>query len=375
MKDHITASGPGGFLVVGGSAPATAPGAGLHCVHYDGGGALGPRHVIPADHPSYAAADPARGTLHTVVEREAGQIVSLRLDPGLGIRGTLATAPSGGGLPCHIAVHPSGSHVFAAHYGDGVLSVFPVGADGAIMGSAPGQTVRHPARAVTGDLLPGPHAHMAAPSPDGRFVLCTDLGTDRVYVYAFDAVTGRLTPHHTAQLPPGRGPRHLTFHPAAPYAYLLNELSSTLAICTWHAPSGRIQPITELPTRHDPDAPHANHPAAVRLAPDGRFLYASNRGDDTIAVYAVQEGGAALDLITTVPCGGTWPRDIALAPGGHLLFCANQRSDTVTVFHRDASSGHLTPAGPPLTLTAPTSVLPIGSWEEGAEKPSMPAST
>ncbi len=363
------ATAPGGHLIVGSSASAGSPRTGLYTVHYAAGGTLRRRRVLPVEQASYTAADPAGRTLYAVVEQDSGLVVSLRIGPrGAGLA-PLATSASGGALPCHLAVHPSGSHVFVAHYGDGVLSVLPTAPDGPIADQEPAQRIHHPRRAASGTLLTAPHAHMAAPSPDGRFVLCTDLGTDRIHIYAFAPLSGLLTRHRTVHLPPGCGPRHLVFHPSARYVYLLNELSSTLTVCTWDAPSGHLRAAAELSTRRDPSTPNANYPAAIRLSPDGRFLYITNRGDDTIAVYAVRHDGASVDLLSTVPSGGSWPRDIALSPDGQLLFCANQRSDSLTAFHRDPASGLLTPAGRPLALVAPVSVLPVGSAQ-----PSPPAS-
>ncbi|MFJ9690828.1 lactonase family protein [Kitasatospora sp. NPDC101183] len=346
----------GGTLVVG----SAAAGAGLSAVRYDAEGRMSLVRTVAVDHPSYAAVGGPGGTVvHAVVEQEAGRVVSFGADSGVLAPTPLAGAASGGAGPCHLAVHPGGSHLFVAHYGDGVLSVLPTGADGAVAGGAT-QTIRLAGREPEGDLLTAPHAHMAAPSPDGRFLLCTDLGTDRIHVYAFEGASGRLRPHGTVQLPGGRGPRHLVFHPAGRYVHVVNELSSTLTVCTWDAASGSLEAVAELETRQDPGSPTVNYAAAVRLSADGRFLYTTNRGDDAIAVHAVREDGASVELLATVPCGGVWPRDIALTPDGRLLFCANQRSDSLTAFHVDPSSGALTRAGEPLTLTEPTSVLPVG---------------
>ncbi|MEE1784523.1 lactonase family protein [Streptomyces sp. SP17BM10] len=300
---HPPSTTSGGLLVIGSAAPFDTPGAGLSTVDHDATG-------------------------------------------------------SGGAGPCHLAVHPSGSLLFAAHYGDGVLSVIPIDADDALAASEPVQTIRHPDGEASGQLR-SPHAHMAAPSPDGRFLLCTDLGTDRIHVHAFEPVTGRLGVHRTVRLPADRGPRHLVFHPSAKHVYVLNEFSATLTVCTWDALAGRLEPVAELPTRRDPDAPNANYAAAVRVSADGRFLYTTNRGDDAIAVHALHDDGAAVDLVDVTACGGSWPRDIALSTDERLLFCANQGSDTLTAFRRDPASGRLTPAGEPLVITEPTSVLPV----------------
>ncbi|RFU37887.1 lactonase family protein [Actinomadura logoneensis] len=345
-----------GRLIVGASGPV--PGVALHAVRYDASGAMAVERSLPLPEPSYAAFDPRHGMLHTVLEEDAGRVASVPLGPGADLGEPVAEAASGGALPCHVAVHPDAPYVFVANYGDGVLSVFPTGPDGRIAASEPVQALDH---------LPGSHAHMAAISPDGRFVLCTDLGADRVHIYAFDAGKGRLEPHGTARVPDGRGPRHLVFHPSGRYAYLISELSCTLIVCGWDAASGRLLPGAELPTRRDAANPAANFSAAVRISPDGAHVYTTDRGDDTIAVHAVAPGGAGgaadagghLEPVEVVACGGAWPRDIALSPDGRLLFCANQRSDTVTVFRRDPASGRLTPAAAPLSVPAPSSVLPV----------------
>ncbi|MFE6051900.1 lactonase family protein [Kitasatospora sp. NPDC056446] len=356
--NHLPTTTSGGSLVIGSAARAGTRGAGLSTVRYDATGAMSLVGTVPVDQPSYAALDPTRAVLHAVLEQETGQVLSVPIDPGTGVLGLPATTASGGAGPCHLAIHPDGSHLFAAHYDDGVLSVIRLGDDATAAETV--QTIRHPGREASGGLHTTPHAHMAAPSPDGLFLLCTDLGTDRVHIYAFAPATGLLSAHRTTRLPDGNGPRHLAFHPSAGHAYVLNELSSTLTVCRWDALSGCLEPTAELETRRDPGAPTANSAAAVRVSADGRFLYTTNRGDDAITVYALLDHGATVEPVEIVACGGSWPRDIALTPDGRLLFCANQRSDTLTAFHRDPVSGRLTPAGEPFPVTAPTSVLPVG---------------
>ncbi|WP_051468859.1 lactonase family protein [Actinomadura oligospora] len=337
-----------GGLIIGSSGPV--PGVALHRARYDPSGAMIVERSLPLVEPSYVALDARHGMLHTVLEEDIGRVASVPLDDALALGEPVAEASSGGALPCHVAVHPDAPYVFVANYGDGVLSVFPTSPSGRIAATGPSQAIAHP---------PGSHAHMAAISPDGRFVLCTDLGADRVHVYAFDPVEGRLDPHGTARVPDGRGPRHLVFHPSGRHAYLINELSCTLIVCAWDAASGRLEPGAELPARRDAANPTANSSAAVRVSPDGAHVYSTDRGDDTIAVHATVAGGAALEPVEVVSCGGVWPRDIALTPDGRLLFCANQRSGTVTVFRRDPDTGRLTPAAEPLAVPAPSSVLPF----------------
>ncbi|MFC4907241.1 lactonase family protein [Actinomadura gamaensis] len=333
-----------GRLIIGSSGPV--PGVALHSARYDASGTLAIERSLPLAEPSYVAFDPCHAMLHAVLEEDIGRVASIPLDLGE----QRAEAASGGALPCHVAVHPDAPYVFVANYGDGVLSVLPTGEDGRITSSSPVQAVGHES---------GSHAHMAAISPDGRFVLCTDLGADRVHVYAFDTVSGRLDLHGTVAVPDGRGPRHLVFHPSGRHAYLINELSCTLIACAWDAASGRLEPGAEVPTRRDAGSPVANFSAAVRVSPDGRHVYSTDRGDDAIAVHAVTGGGAALERVEVVACGGAWPRDIALTPDGRLLFCANQRSHTVTAFHRDPETGRLAAAATALAVPAPSALLPL----------------
>ncbi|MFC9331236.1 lactonase family protein [Kitasatospora sp. NPDC057015] len=353
---------PGNLLLIGSYTSRTGQnppeGGGLHLTRYDDSGHLTHEQVLSITSPSYSAFDAPHGIVHSTVEQEAGQVVSTGLDRRRGLHGPLTAASTGGSLPCHIAIHPRHTHVFATDYGSGTLAVFPTSTDGRITVTQPSQLFRHPGRSPREGLLEGPNAHMAAVSPDGRFVLCTDLGTDSLYTYRFDATTGTLTLHLTIHLPVGRGPRHLVFHPSARYIYLLNELSSSITICAFDPESGSVDPGLDLPVRH-PHATGANYPAAIRLSLDARFVYTSNRGDDTIATHAITADGSRLQLLGTVPCGGTWPRDIALSPDGSLLFCANQRSDSVTVFHIDRGSGALKPAAAPFPITSPASVLPL----------------
>jgi 6-phosphogluconolactonase (cycloisomerase 2 family) len=248
--------------------------------------------------------------------------------------------------------------VFVANYGGGSVAVFPVGADGLVTAGEPGQVIQHSGTGPNTARQEGPHAHMAQVSPSGRYVLCADLGIDTVFVYRYDADGGRLVPHTATALPGGTGPRHLAFHGSGEYVYLLNELSYTVTVCTFSDEDGTLVPGGSWPVRAD-DAPDGRtvYPAAIRVSADDRFLYASNRVDDTLVVWAIRDFGAALERVQTVSCGGSWPRDIALSRDGSLLFVANQKSDAITVFAVDAETGRLTPAGEPFAVAAPSSIV------------------
>jgi 6-phosphogluconolactonase (cycloisomerase 2 family) len=341
------------FLLVG------TYGSEIHCLRYDASGQLSAVSTVPVDDPSYVAYDAERGVVHAVVEQNEGRVASAFFSPRSGGNDVVSGTASGGADPCHLAIHPLGTHLFVANYSSGSVAVFPIGEDGRVTAAEPSQLLQHEGSGPRADRQEGPHAHMTAVSPDGRFVLCVDLGTDRVYSYEFNIAEGELTLGSTTELPPGSGPRHLAFHGSGRFAYVLNELASTVVVCAYSEADGTLVPGQVLSSRADAASTGGNWPAAIRVGAGDRFVYAANRIDDTIAVFAVGADGAALSPVEVVPCGGSWPRDIVLSPDGGLLFSANQKSDSITVFWVDATSGRLTAAGEPFAITAPSSVLPV----------------
>lgn len=345
---------PNSYLLVGGY------GAGVHCLRYDADGTLAPVSSVDIADPSYVLYDPTRGVLTAVVEQEpAGRVASARFTVAEGGSDVRDQTASGGAAPCHLALHPDGSTLFVANYTSGTVGVLAVDADGRVAGSEPTQVIQHAGAGPRADRQEGPHAHQVMVSPSGRWVLAVDLGTDSVYVYAYE--DGRLSEHGVVALAGGSGPRHLAFHGSGRYFYLLNELAWTVAVCSWDEDSGSGKVLTEVPTRAEADRAKNDRTwcAAIRVSADDRFVYASNRIDDTIAVFSVVEDGAGLEPVEVVPAGGAWPRDIVLSPDGTLLFSANQRSDSITVFRVDTETGRLTPVGTPYATTTPASLLPI----------------
>lgn len=335
------------------------------CLRHDPRGRLSAVATVPMAFPSYVAYDAARGTLYAVLEDEeapAGQLASVAFTPGTGTDGAAPSAPvtgptTGGATPCHLSVHPDGKTLFAANYGGGSVAVFPLGEDGLVTGDEPGQLIRHSGTGPRTDRQEGPHAHMTQVSPSGRYVLAVDLGNDTVTVYRYDAERGRLEPHTTTELPPGSGPRHLAFHGSGRYVYILSELSYSMFVGEFSDEDGTLVLGGSWPVRAEDAAAEATvYPAAVRVSADNRFLYASNRVDDTLVVWAIRDGGATLERVQILPCGGSWPRDIALSRDGSLLFVANQKSDAVAVFAVDRESGRLTPTGEPFAVAAPSSI-------------------
>ncbi|MEU2784925.1 lactonase family protein [Streptomyces sp. NPDC007110] len=299
--------------------------------------------------PSYLAVHPDGRTLYAVDERDDGAVTAVRLAD----RKVLGSRSTGGSAPCHLSVHPGGRWLLSADYGTGSVAVHPIEASGALGERTDLVTHSSPPPGPDQD---GPHAHQIVTSPDGRHVLAVDLGTDTVYTYRLDTDAGKLTEVSRARAASGAGPRHLTFHPGGRYAYLANEVDDTVAVCAYDPATGRL---TIGPGQDTGSGAGTNYPAQVAVAPDGRHAWLANRGHDSLARYAVEEDGARLRLLGTVPAGGDFPRQIALSPDGALLFAANQKSGTVAVFQVDAADGGLRLAGEPFASPVAVCALPL----------------
>ncbi|WP_246094859.1 lactonase family protein [Streptomyces roseicoloratus] len=281
--------------------------------------------------PSFLALD--GNLLYAVSETEDGAAAVFDVS-GPRPRPLAAPVPVDASGPTHLSV--ATGHVLTANYTSGSVSALPRAADGTL-GPVAGQ-LRHEGSGPVADRQEGPHAHQVLTDPGGRWVLAVDLGTDAVTISALDPATGALRPHGTTALRPGTGPRHLAFHPAGTHAYVLNELEPTLTVCRWDGEAGVLTPLGE--TRVVPEgAAGPSYPSEVVAAPDGRFLWAAVRGDDTLAVLALDAAGDTARLVASVPCGGRWPRDLTLAPSGRHLYAANERSGDVTWFTVDPDTG------------------------------------
>ncbi|MEU0971180.1 lactonase family protein [Streptomyces sp. NPDC005917] len=300
--------------------------------------------------PSYLAVHPNGRTLYAVNERPDGGVTAVRLAD----RKILGSRSTGGAGPCHLSVHPSGRWLLSANYTSGSVAVHPIEATGALGERTDLVTHSSP---PPGPGQQGPHAHQVITSPDGGHVLAVDLGTDTVYSYRLDLTKGRLTEVAQAQTKPGAGPRHLTFHPGGRYAYLANEVDNTIAVCGYDPAGGRLS-IGD-PQSTGSKAGTTNYPAQILVTADGAYAYLANRGDNTLARYAVEAGGARLRLLDTVPVEGDFPRQIAFSPDGGLLFASNQRSGTVSVFTVGPRGGELRLAGAPFASPVAVCALPL----------------
>ncbi|MFH8837969.1 lactonase family protein [Streptomyces sp. NPDC017868] len=287
---------------------------------------------------SDAVADPsflalAGPVLHAVSETDTGAVAAFDVT-GPAPRPLGAPVPVGGAGPTHLAL--AAGHLLTANYTSGSVTALPLAGDGT---ARPATTVlRHEGGGPVADRQSGPHAHQVLPDPSGNWVVSVDLGTDSVRICALDPATGHLTLHGETALRPGTGPRHLAFHPAGTHAYVLNELEPTLTVCRWDPAKGVLEPLAETPVVPE-GTTGPSYPSEVVVAPDGCFLWAAVRGDDTLAVLALDADGAGARLVATVPCGGTWPRDLTLDPSGRRLYAANERSGDVTWFTLDPATG------------------------------------
>ncbi|MEV8566353.1 lactonase family protein [Streptomyces sp. NPDC051322] len=300
----------------------------------DGTGALtvlGAVDTVP--NPSFLAPAPG-GLLYAVSETDDGAVAAFDVtDTEPRLIGSPVRVGADG--PTHLAF--ADGHVATANYTSGSVSVLPVrGSDGGL--GAPVAVLQHRGGGPVRDRQEGPHAHQAKRDPSGRWLLSVDLGTDSVWAYALDPATGAVREQGESPLRAGSGPRHLTFHPAGSHAYVINELEPTLTVCRWDAESGSLEPLGETSLLPAGDRTET-FGSEVVLAPDGRFIWAATRGHDSISVFTLDRAGEKPELVTTVGCGGRWPRDLALDPTGRRLYAANERSGDVTWFDIDARTG------------------------------------
>lgn len=311
--------------------------------------------------PSYLAVDPARRRLFAVNEVEeldgkpTGGVSAFSIDPATGALTLLNQRPSMGKGPCNLIVDRAGRNVLVANYGSGTVAVLPVGADGRL-GEAT-SVVQHTGSSVNPQRQKGPHAHCITLDPANRFAFACDLGIDKILAYHFDTNAGTLTPHETAAVPakPGAGPRHLVFRPDGRFAYVVNELHSTVTAYTYDAQTGtmkELQTISTLPAGFE----GRNSGAEVAVHPSGRWLYSSNRGHDSVAIFSIDQARGTLTYVDTQSTGGRTPRHFAIDPSGERLVMANQQSDTLQATKIDQATGRLTPFGPLVSVPTPVFV-------------------
>jgi 6-phosphogluconolactonase len=260
-----------------------------------------------------------------------------------------------GSASCYLAVDATRHALVVANYGTGSVASLPVNKDGSLGEIA--SFVQHTGSSVNPARQEGPHAHCAVISPDNRFVYAADLGLDRVMAYQLDTATAKLSPSRQAfvRTPPGAGPRHLTFHPDGRHMYVINELANSVTLFDYDPGPGFLIEKQTISTLPDGFA-GTSYCADVKITPNGRFLYGTNRGHDSIAAYRIGNDGQ-LTLVEIEPSLGQGPQNLAITPGGDLLLCANMPGNNVVVFKIDAETGQLTPVGKPMSMPSPSCIM------------------
>jgi 6-phosphogluconolactonase len=280
-----------------------------------------------------------------------GAVSAFAIQPNTGKVSLVNQVSSRDEGPAHIILDRSGGYALVSNYTLGSVAVFPVLEDGRL-GEA-SAFLRHKGSSVNPQRQKGPHAHAIAMSPDNRFAIVADLGLDEIIVYPFDATKGTLGKSAQAvKAKPGAGPRHLVFDSSGRFLYVINELNSTVVTYAYESPSGKfreLQTVSTLPK----DFAGISTAAEIEIHPSGRFLFASNRGDDSIAVFAVDPQHGTLALVETDSTRGKTPRHFALDPTGKWLLAANQDSDELVVFRVNPDTGHLTATGEVLHVPSP----------------------
>ena len=317
--------------------------------------------VAATDNPSFLVGDPKGRFLYAVNELEAfrdeptGAVSVFAIERSSGTLTLLQQLPSLGGSPAHLSLDATARYLMVANYGGGNVAVFPIGEDGRL--GRHSAFVQDVGSSVNPERQAGPHAHFIQVTNDNRFAVVADLGLDKLLLHRFDAATGSLTPASPefVAMDPGAGPRHVAFAPSGDFVYVVNELASTVTVFALDPGPGtlrRVQMVPTLPANFSGN----NTGAEIAVDAKGSFLYVSNRGHDSIAVFSIHPDDGSLTPLEWVPSGGKAPRHFVIDPTGEWLFAANQGSDNISLLRVDPMSGRLTPTGRSLEVISPVCV-------------------
>jgi 6-phosphogluconolactonase len=345
----LSASDPLVFI----SAFASGEKAGIHAFTFDSEkGALKPLHrTTDIQNPFFLAVSPDQRFLYAIDAEKFGgdedeNMAAFALEGRTGRLKRLNHQSARGTASCYLDVDATGKSVLVANYSSGSVASLPVKSDGSL-----GEAVsffQHSGSSADAQRQKGPNAHCFVISPDGKYALAADLGIDKIMIYKLDAATTKLAPNEAqpfAKLTPGSGPRHLTFHPNGKLVYVINELANTITVFDWSAADGTLkekQTIATLPA----DFTGKSYTADLKITPDGKHLYGTNRGHDSLASYRIAADGK-ITLLAIQPSGGKGPQNLLITPDGRWLLCANMPGNNVVVFQIDATSGGITAHGEP----------------------------
>lgn len=324
----------------------------------DEGKLSAPELVAETANPTYLALHPNQRFLYCIGEvskfggRKAGSVSAFSIDGKSGRLTQLNQQSSGGDGPCHIALDKKGLCALVANYNGGSVEALPVNKDGSL--GAPGTFIQHEGSSVNKSRQEGPHGHCILPDPSQKFALACDLGLDKVLIYKLDAAHATLTPNDPAfgTIAPGSGPRHIAFHPNGRFAYVISEMGCTMTAYSWDSKHGALKEIQTISTLPG-EVRKGYSTAEVYVHPNGKFVYGSNRGHDSIVVYGCDAKTGRLTLVEHTPSGGKTPRHFAIDPKGRFLLAENQDSSNVVVFRIDAKTGRLTATGDTIEVGSP----------------------
>lgn len=323
-----------------------------------------PELAAPVTNPTFLALHPdgkflyAVGEVDTFEGKRAGGIHAFRIEPG-GKLNPLNSQPSGGTGPCHLALDQAGHWLLVANYGSGSVAALPLSEDGRL--GEVSVAIQHHGSSVNPQRQAGPHAHFIAPAPLNQFALACDLGLDKVLVYRLNTAGTVLTPSAppSITITPGSGPRHLAFHPDGRHVYLANEMASTMTVFEYAPKSGTLNPLQTISLL--PEGFKGQSTAAeVQVHPSGKFVYASNRGHDSIVAFGVEPKDGTLKLLEHHASGGRTPRHFAIDPTGRWLLAENQDSDNIIIMRIAVDTGLLTTTGPAVEVGSPVCVVFAG---------------
>lgn len=308
--------------------------------------------VAGEESPSYLAISKDGKHVYAVNEVRNGSISSFLFNPASGELSILNRVGSGGASPCYVSVDDKNKYVLAGNYSSGSVAAIPLNEDGSL-GTGP-QFIQHEGSSIDKGRQQGPHVHCSVLSPDNRYLLTADLGTDKVNIYQFDAsgASQPLSPAEPAfvSVKAGSGPRHITFHPNSKYVYLIHEMGAMITVFDFK--NGQMVEKQEI-TMLSPDFKGKVGAADIHISPDGKFLYGSNRGDaNELVIFSINKNGK-LNYAGRQPSQGKIPRNFAIDPSGNFLLVANQGSNEIIMFKRDKKTGLLSPTGGKIQISKP----------------------
>jgi 6-phosphogluconolactonase len=318
------------------------------------------RSTAGAENPFFLALSPDRKYLYATHAKQFGskeneQVAAYEILGRTGELKLLNRQSAEGTAACYVDVDKTGKALLVANYSSGSVAALPIKADGSL--GEPASFIQHRGASVNPQRQKEPHAHCIVVSPNNKHAFAADLGTDQIFCYKLDPATAKLTPNTPpfARSPAGAGPRHLTFHPNGKHLYAINELLNSVTVFDYDADTGSLsekQTISTLPDGYK----DTSYCADVKITPDGRYLYGTNRGHDSIAAYKIGEDGR-LTRIAIESSLGKGPQNLAITPDGQWLLCANMPGNNVAVFRIDSKSGRLLPAGEPMKQPSPSCIM------------------